>query len=334
MNKIKYILRCLKSLNIKNMFKVARNIAKKEKKLFIFILIDIIYCGIKYGAGYYDYQEFEFYNLTNEERKTYLTRTKNNLIIKKYNNSKEFNKFDDKVLFNSHFKDFIKRDYMVLNENNQAEFKKFLKSHKTIICKPVDGSGGKGILKYEITKQSKIDEIFKEILQNNSTLIEECISQHDEINKLYDGAVNTMRLFTFVTDNKDVVILNSIFKIGNGGVTDNFSSGSMYTFLDEEGVVLAPAIDQDDNYFKMHPISNEKIVGFKVPLYKEACQMVKKAALIVPSIRYVGWDVALTNNGPVIIEGNSYPGVFQMKPSFAKEHVGLISRYQKYMEIK
>ncbi len=334
MNKVKYILRCLKSLNIKNMFKVALNIAKKENKLFILILIDIIYCGIKYGAGYYDYQEFEFYNLKRNERKTYLTRTKNNQIIKKYNNSKEFNKFDNKVIFNNLFKMYLKRDYMVLNDHNLAEFKKFIAKNKTIICKPIDGSGGKGILKYEITKQSKIDTIYQEILQNNSNLIEQCISQHDEINKLYDGAVNTMRIFTFVTDNNDVVVLNSIFKIGNGGVTDNFSSGSMYTFLDDNGIILTPAIDQKDNYFTEHPISKIKITGFKVPMYKEACQMVKEAALIIPSVRYVGWDIAITNDGPVIIEGNSYPGIFQMKPSFTKEHIGLISKYQKYMDIE
>ena len=35
--------------------------------------------------------------------------------------------------------------------------------------------------------------------------------------------------------------------------------------------------------------------------------MVKEAALLVPEIRYVGWDVAITNDGPCIIEGNEFP---------------------------
>ena len=41
--------------------------------------------------------------------------------------------------------------------------------------------------------------------------------------------------------------------------------------------------------------------------------MCKKAALQVPEVRYVGWDIAFSNKGPVIVEGNEYPcyGIIQ-----------------------
>ena len=35
--------------------------------------------------------------------------------------------------------------------------------------------------------------------------------------------------------------------------------------------------------------------------------MVKEAALKIPELRYIGWDIAITDNGPVLIEGNEYP---------------------------
>lgn len=54
----------------------------------------------------------------------------------------------------------------------------------------------------------------------------------------------------------------------------------------------------------------------------------------MPTIKYIGWDVAITEETPVIIEGNSYPGVFQIKPSLTNNHTGLIPKYQKYMNIK
>ena len=57
-------------MDYKNMFRIAKAISKKTKKNYISIVIDMIKCGFKYQAGYYDYQEFEFYNLNNEERKT------------------------------------------------------------------------------------------------------------------------------------------------------------------------------------------------------------------------------------------------------------------------
>lgn len=332
MKKIKYMIKCIKNLNIKNMFNIIDKLSKKTHKNKFVLTVDIIYCALRYGAGYYDYQEFEFYNLTNKERKTYLTRVKNNNIIKTYNNRDDFYKLDDKGIFNETYKDFIKRDFLIINNDNYDEFLKFTKKHKKIIAKIINGEGGKGISVLEVNKENA-ESSFKELLKNKQTLIEEVIIQNKEISRLYSGSVNTLRLFTFF-DGKNAYVLNSVFKIGNGGVTDNFSSGSMYTFTDESGVVIVPAIDQNDNIYEVHPITKEKIVGFKVPLYDEACRLVCDAAKLSPTIKYIGWDVAITDDSPVIIEGNSYPGVFQIKPSLTNDHIGLIPKYQKYMNIK
>ena len=80
MRKIKYMLTCVKRLNIKNMFNIINKLSKKTHKNKIILTIDIVYCALRYGAGYYDYQEFEFYNLTNKERKTYLRNLEDNRI--------------------------------------------------------------------------------------------------------------------------------------------------------------------------------------------------------------------------------------------------------------
>jgi len=87
------------------------------------------------------------------------------------------------------------------------------------------------------------------------------------------------------------------------------------------------------NVFPEHPTTKEKIVGFKVPLFKEAVELVKKAAKIAPEVGYVGWDVAISVDGPVIVEGNCYPGIFQAKPSLLEKREGLIPKYNKIMEI-
>ena len=110
MKKIKFLINAIIHMDYKNMFKVARKVSKKAKKPFIFIFFDIIYCGFKYQAGYYDYQEFEFYLLNKEERKTYLTRGKNNALVNKYNNKEYWYILQDKVEFNNRFKKyFLKR---------------------------------------------------------------------------------------------------------------------------------------------------------------------------------------------------------------------------------
>jgi hypothetical protein len=332
MGKIKYLIKRILKMDYKNMFKIAKAISKKTKKNTLLIVLDMIRCGIKYQAGYYDYQEFEFYNLNKEERKTYLTRGKNNEIVKNFNDRSSFHKFEDKAEFNSIFNKYLKRNWMVLTDTNYSSFEKFLKENKAIIVKPIDDEGGNGVEKFVYSNDLDCKELYNKLISNEQLLIEECIKQHEDMNVLYDKSVNTMRMFTFYK-NGESFFLQAVLKIGNGGVVDNFSSGGMYTYVSDLGDVYVEAIDKDDNIYPTHPISNHKIVGFKVPMFKEAVELVKEAAKVIPEVAYVGWDVAISENGPVIVEGNCFPGVFQVKPSLVDKKEGLIPKYNEIMRI-
>ena len=41
---------------------------------------------------------------------------------------------------------------------------------------------------------------------------------------------------------------------------------------------------------------------------KKAFEMCEEAASRIPQVRYIGWDVAFSDKGPVLVEGNEYPG--------------------------
>ena len=328
MEKIKYLFKRILKLDYSNMIKIAKAVSKKTNKNLLFILFDMTKCGLKYQAGYYDYQEFEFYNLNKEQRETYLTRGKNNEIIKKFNDKSKFYIFDNKEEMYKIYNKFLKRQWMVLNENNYNDFLDFFKQNKVIIVKPIDGEGGKGIEKYEYINDEESKIVYSSLLFKKQLLVEQCIKQHPDMNKLYNKSVNTLRMFTFYKDGQ-AYFLQAILKVGNGGVVDNFSSGG----IDDEGTVYAEAIDQMDNKYYKHPISNETIVGFKVPMFKEAVSMVKEAAKVVPEMGYIGWDVAISEDGPVLVEGNCYPGVFQVKPSLVEKKEGIIPKYNKVMQI-
>ena len=332
MEKIKYLFKRILKLDYSNMIKIAKAVSKKTNKNLLFVLFDMTKCGLKYQAGYYDYQEFEFYNLNKEQRETYLTRGKNNEIIKKFNDKSKFYIFDNKEEMYKIYNKFLKRQWMVLNENNYNDFLDFFKQNKVIIVKPIDGEGGKGIEKYEYINDEESKIVYSSLLFKKQLLVEQCIKQHPDMNKLYNKSVKTLRMFTFYKDGQ-AYFLQAILKVGNGGVVDNFSSGGMYTYVDDEGTVYAEAIDQMDNKYYKHPISNETIVGFKVPMFKEAVGMVKEAAKVVPEMGYIGWDVAISEDGPVLVEGNYYPGVFQVKPSLVEKKEGIIPKYNKVMRI-
>ena len=331
MNRLIYLIKRVVHLDYSNMIKIAKSVSKKAKKNTFFIILDMIYCGIVYQAGYYDYQEFEFYNLNRAERETYLTRGKNNEIVRLFNDKNYFHSFENKVEFNKIFSKFLKRDWMFLS-NNVDEFVMFFKSHNNIIVKPIDSTGGNGVEKYTYTNEVDAHTLYNKLIENNQLLIEEYINQHPDMTTLYDASVNTLRLFTFYKDGQ-VYFLQAILKIGNGGVIDNFSGGGMYTYVDENGTVFVEAIDKNDNVYYTHPISHTQIVGFKVPLFQEAIELVKECAKVIPEVAYVGWDVAISKDGPVLVEGNCFPGVYQVKPSLSNKKEGLISKYRKIMNI-
>lgn len=330
MKSLIYKIKCFKSGTIKSIFNIVEKIHNKTHKCRLFLFIDIVYCSVKYGAGPYDYQEFEFYNLNSKERKTYLTRVKNNAIVRMFNDKEIAKKFDDKVKFNKIFNKYLKRDWLYL-DNNYEEFVKFCESKKDFIAKPVGGSGGEGIELIKVDKKN-YKKTYEYLISNNKLLVEEKIIQNKKIGMLNKTSVNTFRIVSFF-DGKETHILNVVFKIGNGGVTDNFTSGSMYTFV-RDGKIIVPAIDRDDNIFYEHPISKINIVGYEIPNYDKAIDLVKECAKKVPEVKYVGWDVAITDSDAVIIEGNCFPGVYQIKPSFVKEKVGLIPIFEKAMKIK
>lgn len=74
------------------------------------------------------------------------------------------------------------------------------------------------------------------------------------------------------------------------------------------GKIDSNVIDDYGNIYTEHPLTKKKFNEVMVEDVRDAFEMCKKAALEVPQVRYVGWDVGFTNNGPVIIEGNEYPG--------------------------
>ena len=138
--------------------------------------------------------------------------------------------------------------------------------------------GGYGVEKiykkdYEDTKQ-----MYDYIIEHKAYLVEQCVIQHEKLNELYPYAVNTYRIMTILTgDNVDVI--NAYVRIGNNGaVVDNHHSGGMASPVDiETGEILYPAIDIDCNIFDIHPMTNTKIVGFRLPCWKESIDLVKKA---------------------------------------------------------
>ena len=82
MKKIKFLFKRLFTMDYTAMFRTINKVHKRSNKNRVWLFFDMIYCSIKYLAGYTDYFLFYFEDLTNEQRKTYVTRGVNTNYIK------------------------------------------------------------------------------------------------------------------------------------------------------------------------------------------------------------------------------------------------------------
>lgn len=125
--------------------------------------------------------------------------------------------------------------------------------------------------------------------------------------------LQTVRLTTLVGVDQQAHVIHSHAKLITGSnVTDNFHgglSGNLQARVDlRNGRLIRPVTASADvpGYVLLHqhPNTGRDIQGFQLPLWDQTRTLVCQAAVRFLPIRTIGWDVALTPTGPVIVEGN------------------------------
>jgi len=143
--------------------------------------------------------------------------------------------------------------------------------------------------------------------QNGNDYVEEFVVQHPGLMKLSPSGLNTVRIVTQLNNEDKVDIIGARLRITINSTVDNLAAGNIAAPIDiETGKVDGPGVYSDitkeDEFF--HPVTHTEIVGFKIPHWSASVQMVTDAALKNKGNRSVGWDVAITESGPELIEGN------------------------------
>jgi len=332
MRKLKYLLRRLAGIDVKRLLATVKKTARAAGKPRLFVAFDMIMCAVKYLAAPADYALFEFYRLTGAQRRTYVTRGVNDRLVKKYNRREYRHIFENKDEFNERFSAYIGRDWLRVDAAAFERFEEFIVKYPVFFYKPLSLSCGWGIEKLDINNHSDYRVLFDNLATRGPGLVEQPILQHPDMDRLNAGSVNTIRLVT-INDGREVGIVFSFLRIGNGRVVDNLNSGGMAAPVDvATGRVTHPAADKDHLAYVTHPATGAPIVGFEVPMFKQAAELVREAALEVPEIGYTGWDVAVTPAGPVFVEGNSYPGhdILQLPPH-VPDGIGLMGNIKRFL---
>ncbi len=268
--------------------------------IYFWGLIQYVFKGMKFG----DFLGYELEKKSLHERNTYISARDRHKYEKMFN-YKNTELLLNKVEFDKMFSEFLKRDFFFAKENPFEDFAKFVEKHPTFFAKKIWACEGQGIEKVTITEATDLNELYKEYT-SDFVLLEEPVVQHHKMAELNSASVNTIRVST-IKHNGTVHILAASLRIGNGkGCTDNLHGGGICCAIDiESGITKSAGFNNNGDVLYKHPYTNAAVIGFQIPFWNEVIETTKKCAKIIDGVNWIGWDVAITENGPVIIEGNT-----------------------------
>lgn len=262
----------------------------------------LLYWFYFYGNDFNDYCTFQFWGKSKEEKKTYISLRRNNILRFALSTTRVYEIFLDKVKFNRRFSDFISRKWIeVCGDSDGPLIRNFISTNGIAIFKPRAEFGGHGIVKY--TESDSFGSLCEGVL-------EECIENSECIKRLAPGSLNTVRIVTVIDKFGNLHIIAAVLRMGNGtAITDNYHDGGMACAIDiTTGILKGNAYGMGCKEYIEHPFSRIKFDGYLIEGFQECIQLVKELAYVEPEARYVGWDFAITPNGIDIIEGNIPPG--------------------------
>lgn len=332
--KLKTFCRRMRAFNCKRMFRLIRAISRESHIPGLFIFIDMLWCAARYGVGYLDYKVFGFAFVRGAARKTFMTMDDNLSLVRAVNDKAYTYLLDQKCAFNERFHGFLGREWLDLRKADPETFETFLQGKETFFAKEVDSFGGRGVRRIRLEEYPDREALYHQLRANGQYLVEETILQHPEMERLHPGSINTVRIVTLLVHDKPDVMYALIRVGGKGQCVDNICCGGLYAPVDESGAVFHDAFcETEERFYDCHMESGVKFIGFQVPYFHEAVELVKKAAKVVPQVGYVGWDVAIGETGPLLIEGNVIPG-YDMCQNYChlkKKGEGILPRFEKKM---
>lgn len=275
-----------------------------------FCEVDIFACSLLYGAVPEEYFQFEFEGKNDFGRRQYMCDKERFKLFRPCYDFDQYEKIKNKWLQYNVFQKYMKRVCVLLQKNDDAEyraFKEFTKKNPLFLFKPIRESCGKGIRRID-TAGADLRELYSDLCEKGG-VADEIIRQDERVGVFHPGSVNGVRLIALRSKGKTHIALSPLFRMGVGdGVVDN-SSEAIRACVDEKtGYVYTCGFDRNGNRFVEHPDTGVPIIGFKVPEWEQLLELADRIMEELEGFaRYIGFDFALTDAGWVLIEVNPFP---------------------------
>lgn len=285
-----------------------------------------------YSMDSHDYLLFNAWRHTDEELAEFLTIKHSRKMPVKYNERDKGIITADKILFNKVFKDYTNRKFWVNEDTSYEEFCEFIDGLEYIFAKPINLCQGRGARKIVLSEVEDTRVLYDELMAEPKMLIEEGVIQHPVMRAVHPNSINTVRTFCLQKDG-ECHVLAAFVRFGlNGSVVDNMVAGGSIAGVDEKtGIIETPIIDREGNAYEVHPNTGIRVLGMQIPMWDEILEISKKALQHVDGLNYLGWDIAITEKGPVMIEANTMPGMGAYQTGYAYYGKGMLYKFKDYM---
>ena len=281
---------------------------KNEGILMVSLWLDSVWAFIRYGCTIRQYVDGGFYKYSSFERKKIITCRKFYKILRMMNKTDDVKFLEHKDLFNVRFHPFVHRKWLAAKDMEMQAFADMCLPLQGLIVKPLGGTEGHGIYAIDSSDLASLKQIEQQFdaLKGKNVIIEQLIHQHPRM-VFNNHSVNTLRVITVMRRNSNVVtVVKAVLRAGVGNsVVDNYHQGGCCYEVDlKSGRVCSLGVSTQTKQVMFHPGTDVCILGYEIPNWKQVLDGVRDAHLILPQCRYISWDVAVTESGVELIEGN------------------------------
>lgn len=230
------------------------------------------------------------------------------------------------ILIDNGFANYLPRQYGILTGADYSQTTEY--DDRPVFVKPIDGRAGGGLRTYE-TLAACLDAAVYE----GAFLVQERIISHPYSAAIFPGSINVLRLQTGrKAEGSQVELLGITHRFGShkNAPGDAYTTGGFLSRVDMKTGRLSHLIGMPNGrkrtVLECHPDTGGTVSDVSVPYLEMAKELVISAADIWTSHQFLGWDVAITERGPVIVEANAaWPNIAQLQ---AHGPVGLRSFFE------
>ncbi len=256
-----------------------------------------------------EYEWTGYYDLTEEQKATVSTLWTRSEYRKTFTDRRYICILMNKYIFSKVFSDFYGRKCLATRDVTPELLKELSGDNGKVVLKPNCKGQGKGVRVLATSTDTEFDAALDSIRKVENGVVEEYICQHKDIARLNPDAVSIVRFYSVVSP-VGSYLFAPVFTAATNKDISNGCQDALTAMIDiRTGEVITDAVDQNNTSdYTVHPVTGVPFKGLKVPFWEETIAMMRKAVPLAAKISNIGWDVAITENGPLIIEANTIPG--------------------------